>query len=357
MAKQQYRNPLQTELITHPYGKILARIGYVLFLGIFALLSICALFVIETKESAFDLALVADRSALINPDMAEPFPVGVNSFLKVIEENPTVEIFFDEHITASTKDNSRLSWWKQNISARLAMFDWYQNLASPISRILVIRAGDRKEEVVKSFGDILRWDTQERKTFETEIASSSPVLAEGKFFPSRYVVEKDALPETVARKVIDEFNAQIGVRYTEEIEDSVPFEDALTIASLIEREAYDFEDMRFISGVIWNRLFTGMHLQLDASLQYARANNGGTRWWPVPVPSDKYIKSPYNTYQNKGLPPTPIANPSPEAILAALNPKQTDCMFYFHDKKAGFHCSTTYEDHVASLKKYYGRGQ
>ena len=46
------------------------------------------------------------------------------------------------------------------------------------------------------------------------------------------------------------------------------------------------------------------------------------------MPNDKYIKSPYNTYQNEGLPPTPIANPSPEAILPALNPKQTDCMLF-----------------------------
>jgi UPF0755 protein len=342
-----------------PMTKLVVRVTYSFFLLAFAFASVCALFIIETKESAFDLALIEHTHVKTEEVKVEvlPFPIGVDPYVEKIEENPDVDTFFETELTSATKDRSKLSWWRRNISAKLAMFDWYQNLASPVSRILVIRAGDRKEEVVKSFGDILRWDKKERSLFETIVATSSPKIADGKFFPGRYVVEKDATPEAVAAKVLEEFEAQVGSRYTEEIDAVVPFEDAMAIASLLEREAYDFTDMREISGVIWNRLFAGMNLQLDATLQYARANKGGSQWWPVPVPDDKYIKSPYNTYQNAGLPPTPIANPSPEAILAALNPKQTECMFYFHDKKANFHCTKTYEEHVAMLKKIYGRGK
>ncbi len=340
-------------------AKLAVRITYCFFLLVFAFASVCALFIIETKESAFDVALTENNTAP-EPQKANevlPFPIGVDPYIEKIVENPTVDTFFETELTSATKDRSKLSWWRRNVSAKLAMFDWYQNLASPVSRILIIRAGDRKEEVVKSFGDILRWDASERKVFENSIAGTTPKIAEGKFFPGRYVVDKDAIPEVVAGKVLEEFEVQVGSRYTAEIDAVVPFEDAMVIASLLEREAYDFTDMREISGVIWNRLFVGMNLQLDATLQYARANKGDKEWWPVPVPDDKYIKSPYNTYQNGGLPPTPISNPSPEAILAALNPKQTECMFYFHDKKANFHCTKTYEEHVAKLKKIYGRGK
>lgn len=342
-----------------PMEKLVIRITYSIFLVAFVFASVCALFVIETKESAFDLALNENNVVETRAEeiVSLPFPIGVNPHIETIKENPNVDTFFEIELTSATKDHSKLSWWKRNISAKLAMFDWYQNLASPVSRILVIRAGDRKEEVVKSFGDILRWDTSERKVFETSIASTSPKIADGKFFPGRYVVEKDAIPEVVAQKVLEKFDTQVGSRYTNEIDAIVPFEDALTIASLLEREAYDFTDMREISGVIWNRLFAGMNLQLDATLQYARANTGDKEWWPVPVPNDKYITSPYNTYQNEGLPPSPIANPSPEAILAALNPKETDCMFYFHDRRSNFHCTKTYEEHVELLKKIYGRGK
>ena len=99
-----------------------------------------------------------------------------------------------------------------------------------------------------------------------------------------------------------------------------------------------------------------MKLQIDATLQYVRGSerNG---WWPIVRSRDKYIDSPYNTYLYKGLPPAPISNPSVAAVLAALNPKKTDCMFYFHDQAGGFHCTETYEEHVQMLKKYYGRGR
>ncbi|PIZ54462.1 aminodeoxychorismate lyase, partial [Candidatus Uhrbacteria bacterium CG_4_10_14_0_2_um_filter_41_21] len=105
------------------------------------------------------------------------------------------------------------------------------------------------------------------------------------------------------------------------------------------------------------RLFINMRLQIDSSLQYVRGSNPNEPWWPIPVPNDKYLDSPYNTYQNKGLPPGPIANPSIDAIIATLNPRETDCLFYFHDSDSNFHCTPTYKEHVALLKKYFGKGK
>ena len=84
--------------------------------------------------------------------------------------------------------------------------------------------------------------------------------------------------------------------------------------------------MRLISGIIHNRLKIGMPLQIDATLQYITGQSNN--WWPVPRSEDKEIDSPFNTYQNKGLPPLPIATPSKDAIRAALNPAKTDCLYY-----------------------------
>ena len=366
MTKKSKRTPLKKQQIAVPKtekpnifsNKTLIRVSYVFFLIICAGVSVCTLFIIETKESAFELALIENNPVYITPqEPVVPFPLGVNPLTQAIEENPAVATFFEMHITSTDRHPSKVGWWYKNITAKLARLDWYQNLASPISRILIAEPGERREEVVDHFGDILRWDTAERNMFVSLVASSSPQLYEGKFFPGRYVVEKDATPETVANIITKGFYEHIASRYTDEIARVVPLNDALTIASLLEREAYDFEDMRFISGVIWNRLFEDMHLQIDASLQYARANAGDQLWWPVPEPKDKYIDSVFNTYEHKGLPPSPIANPSPEALLAALNPKATECIFYFHDSDGAFHCTKTYEEHVALLKKYYGRGR
>jgi UPF0755 protein len=222
----------------------------------------------------------------------------------------------------------------------------------------VIWPGERKEEVAKEFGDILLWSTADRQKFLEAISSSEPSMSEGKYYPGQYVAHRDSTPEEVAQLVQDKFQGDIMSRYTPEVQAKVPLEQALTVASLLEHEASDFDNMREISGVIWNRLFDNMPLQLDATLQYVKGSKQGEKdWWPIPRPADKYLKSPFNTYANKGLPPAPIGNPSAAAVLAALNPLPTTCVYYFHDSKHNYHCSVTYEEHVAKLRAMYGRGR
>jgi cell division protein YceG involved in septum cleavage len=292
------------------------------------------------------------------PAGPSPFPLGVDPSLGVITEHANVDTFFEtEEVPPSLATWNKNSWFSLAL-AKLAQLSILQNLASPSGRLLVILPGERREEVAQRFGKLLGWTPLERQHFLELVASSTPELPEGKFTPSKYLAARDATPEDAAKLVIERFDTEIASRYTAEIEAIVPLQDALTIASLLEREAYDFNDMRYISGIIWNRLFAGMKLQLDATLQYAKGSKPSQRsWWPRPTPSDKYIDSPYNTYENKGLPPAPIANPSIDAILAALNPRKTDCMFYFHDDDSNFHCSKNYEEHVALLKQHYGRGR
>jgi UPF0755 protein len=284
------------------------------------------------------------------------FPVGVNFATKIINEDPLLDWYVSQHLSINTNDSKR-DRFINKLLAEVSKLGWYQNLASSVSRILVIYSGERKEEIVANFASILRWSDADKELFLEYVSQAEPALSEGKFYPGRYVVPLDASPELVADLVYTNFNNEILSRYSNVVEASVPLADALIIASLLEREAYDFTDMRIISGVIWNRLFINMPLQLDASLQYARGSNTSEKlWWPVPLPRDKFIDSPFNTYQNKGLPPYPIANPSVESVIAALNPRITECMFYFHGPKGAFYCTNTYEDHVAKLKEIYGQG-
>lgn len=336
---------------------VLIRIAYIMLLAVLVVLSSGAVLILKTKEFAFLSAQTeTSKDGALTETKIESFPIGVDSFKETITENPKVDVYFDTHISKSAANSRHVSWLSRAIG-KFAQHEWYQNLASPVSRILVIEPGERKEQVADNFGDILKWSIADRDAFITKIASSSPELTEGKFFPGHYVADKNATPDDVANMLIEHFDTNVASHYSSDISKLVPFKDAMTIASLLEREAYDFEDMRYISGVIWNRLFTGMNLQIDASLQYAKVTNTNDTWWLPVYPKDKYINSPFNTYKNAGLPPAPIASPSVEAILAALNPKSTNCMFYFHDSDGGFHCTETYEEHVALLKEYYGRGK
>lgn len=283
-----------------------------------------------------------------------PFPIGVDPRTQTIVEQPLAEEYLEQYIASNHTKSRRFDTWLAKARAVLESFAWYQQLAAPRSRTVVVWSGERAEQIAHSFGQILTWTPAEQAVFREHIEATAPAITNGKYYPGRYIFHDNATATSAAAMVLEAFTTNVQARYSPDVAARVPLTDALIIASLIEREAHDFSDMRYISGVIWNRLFIDMPLQLDASLQYARGAPGSNRsWWPVPVPRDKFIDSPFNTYQNTGLPPAPISNPSVDAIIAALNPRATDCLFYFHDAQGGFHCTETYEEHVQLLREYY----
>ncbi|MEY2665641.1 MAG: hypothetical protein RLZZ480_746 [Candidatus Parcubacteria bacterium] len=332
-------------------SKVVIRGLYVVVLLLCVLATAGISVLLESKQFVFKQT----DEKLVQEIDTSPFPVSVDPKSQTIMEEDQL----GNHVYDTlAKRKETPDDWKSKIVAFFVDKEWYQNLASPVSRIVVIWPGERKEEIAENIGNILRWDTTQKAEFLTLMETGTTTLSEGMLYPDEYVAYRGATPEEVALMVKEKFDQNILTRYTPEVEAQVPLEDAIVIASLLEREASDFENMREISGVIWNRLFINMPLQLDATLQYAKGSRSPEKdWWPVPKPADKFINSPYNTYANKGLPPTAIGNPSAAAILAALNPLSTDCLYYFHDKKQKYHCSETYEEHVAKLKKSYGRGK
>jgi UPF0755 protein len=302
--------------------------------------------------------LVAQQEATPEAQII-PFPVTVDPHNALIREDPAVEAMLDASLGRYAAALSAANEGLRLLAGSIAGTGAYQLLAAAgAPEIVVVYPGFRKEEVVRTFDSVLGWSTAEEKAFLESGANDA--LPEGIFPAGTYALPDSVGPEEMRAIVDKRFEAAILARYSSTTEALVPLETALTIASLIEREAGGTDEMRLISGIIWNRIFADMRLQIDATLQYAKASASGTKrqnWWPVVYPRDKYIKSPYNTYRNEGLPPAPIATPSVAAVIAALNPKKTDCFYYFHDEYGGFHCSETYDEHVAALTREYGRGK
>jgi UPF0755 protein len=229
--------------------------------------------------------------------------------------------------------------------ALLTDLSFYVNLANPSMRIVRVEEGLRKEEVAKVVADKLDWSAQDKEDF---INSTN---VEGHYFPKTYLIYKDANPFAVTTTMTDEFAKQVS-KVKKPISKQVINEDtALKIASIIQREAAGKGDMNLISGIIWNRIFNGMKLQIDATLQYAKGSEQ-EGWWEEVTPADKKIKSSYNTYLYAGLPPGAIANPGLAAISAAFNPQKTSCLFYLHDKNRKIHCAKTYEEHKKNIDIY-----
>jgi UPF0755 protein len=297
------------------------------------------------------------------PTAPSQFPITVNPQNKTIVENAQIDAFFaspQSPFQAAALNSGDTLWhvfeW---VATSIADAPWYQGIAAANApRFVTIKPGMRKEQVASIFAKELSWNAKQQKEFMTASASSTLPLIEGSFSPGVYTVTVGMTPKETQALVNERFTTDILSHYGPEIAKQVPLNQALIIASLIQRETIGTNDMRLVSGVIWNRLFINMNLQIDATLQYAKANmKATTSWWPKVVPADAYLRSAHNTYLNPGLPPSPIANPSVAAVIAALNPIKTSCLFYFNDQNGNILCTNTYAQHVALLKKYYGQGK
>jgi UPF0755 protein len=226
----------------------------------------------------------------------------------------------------------------------------YISTDSPNTVAVYVVEGWRKEQVAEAFQKKLNWNEEEKSSF-AEMLQCTFETSEGMLYPTMYVVPKDARPEDVKELMLDVFNEKVS-NSVESVASTTPIsmDKALVVASLIQREAAGKKDMNIISGIIWNRILSDMSLDIDATLQYAKGNENN--WWPKVKSGDKNIESPFNTYRNKGLPPHPIANPGIAAIAAALNPVETTCFYYLHDRYGRIHCSKTYKGHKQNISLY-----
>ena len=124
-------------------------------------------------------------------------------------------------------------------------------------------------------------------------------------------------------------------------------QEVVNLASIVEKEAVLDEDRPIIASVFFNRLDIDMPLQSDATIQYAFDERK-----EIVLYKDLEIDSPYNSYKNKGLPPTPIANPSVKSIEAVLNPSETDYLYFVAKMDGGNNYSKTYDEHLKYVKEY-----
>ena len=126
-------------------------------------------------------------------------------------------------------------------------------------------------------------------------------------------------------------------------------EEAVILASIVERETGIPQERGLVAGVFVNRLKRGMRLQSDPTVAYGIAPGGLDR--PL-TRADLKEPTPYNTYVIKGLPPTPIANPGIDAIRAVMNPVETDYIYFVADGSGGHAFARTLDDHNRNVRKW-----
>lgn len=178
---------------------------------------------------------------------------------------------------------------------------------------------------------------------------------EGYLFPDTYYLDQNSNPSSVldtlratyARRKIEimkELN-ETEKKYFEKEENKI-----IIIASILEKEAATSYDRKMISDIIIRRMNSNYPLQIDATLGYIM-HKGSLEL----TSDDLKIKSPYNTYLNKGLPPTAISNPGKETIIDVIRPIKNNFWFYLSDKDGKIYYSTTYDEHLVKRAKYLNK--
>jgi UPF0755 protein len=181
---------------------------------------------------------------------------------------------------------------------------------------------------------------------------------EGRLFPDTYLFPIDA-DTAMIQKIIDGNFDRKWSDLNREIEASgLPQNEILTLASIVEREAKAPVDRPLVAGILLKRWQAGWPLQVDASVQYAKDSakcsvpSVDCIYWEPIAKADLQIKSPYNTYLNKGLPPGPICNPGLDSIKAVLEPEASEYWFYLADSSGRTHYAVSADEHAENVRRY-----
>jgi len=190
---------------------------------------------------------------------------------------------------------------------------------------------------------------QKLPTFDRRAFLSAAEGKEGYLFPDTYFFMPGDSTGTILSVFNNNFNSHLLKAQKQIAAFKKPLPEVLTMASLLEKEASDTRSRRIIAGILWHRIQIGMPLQVDAVFPYIIGKNS----FQLTL-DDLKTDSPYNTYTNKGLPPSPISNPSLDSITAAVTPIKTDYLFYLSDKQGNFHFAATYQQFLVYKHRYLG---
>lgn len=181
----------------------------------------------------------------------------------------------------------------------------------------------------------------------------STVPLEGSLLPETYPYSRDTDRQTILDRMMEAQQEFLDGLWDKR-QQGLPInslEEAIILASIVEKETAVAEERAMTAAVFMNRLRKGMRLQSDPTIIYGIAGGRGSLGRSI-TKSDIQTKTPYNTYTINGLPPTPICNPGRDAILAVLNPAATKAIYFVADGTGGHTFSETLAEHNAAVARW-----
>jgi UPF0755 protein len=198
-----------------------------------------------------------------------------------------------------------------------------------------------------------------------ELVRDAPLLTgdvgltppEGSMLPETYIYSRGDTREAVIDRMKQAMKETLGAVWAERRSDlalTSP-EQALVLASIIEKEANRNEERAHMAAVFLNRLRLGMRLQSDPTVRFVLAGNGATKFDGQLTRADLDVNSPYNTYVAKGLPPGPICSPGKAALREAVRPERSDDLYFVADGSGGHVFARTLTEHNRNVAAYAAR--
>ncbi|GAA3398287.1 endolytic transglycosylase MltG [Streptomyces roseoviridis] len=225
-------------------------------------------------------------------------------------------------------------------------------------RTLLITEGRRGGEVYaavdRSLG--LAAGTTRKAAEAPATALALPAAArgnpEGYLFPATYPVSRATTPEGLLRYMVDTARKRFGTPRIAEgaRRHGLSVHELVIVASIVQAEADTADDMGKVARVVYNRLAQGMPLQMDSTINYALGRDTVDT-----THEDTRIDSPYNTYERRGLPPSPIGNPGEQAMNAAVDPARGDWLYFVTVRPGDTRFTAGYAEHLDNVAEFNER--